>query len=230
MTHLEVHEFDEGKWDGSSTRTLAHRCAVVVNCVIDKVNNGTNPVRMLWTMEKLAEAIHKSEDGLIDIPDVLEGKTVTEDMVNHPAHYLKGEMETIDEMVRIFGVDKVVIFCHLNAYKYKSPAPFNIWFKYPIHKWDGSEEFQALRGDAEKDNSAKAEDGKKRKKEATDERIREAVEDLLNTIEAPKMKDIEDKTGLSRNRIKKFIDENDDFLRTNEGVINRKVTVTPSEG
>lgn len=136
MTHLEVHEFDEGKWDGSSTRTLAHRCAVVVNCVIDKVNNGTNPVRMLWTMEKLAEAIHKSEDGLIDIPDVLEGKTVTEDMVNHPAHYLKGEMETIDEMVRIFGVDKVVIFCHLNAYKYKSRAPFKGHLEQDLRKAD----------------------------------------------------------------------------------------------
>ena len=136
MMHLEVHEFDEGKWDGSSTRTPAHRCAVVVNCVIDKVNNGTNPVRMLWTMEKLAEAIHKSEDGLIDIPDVLEGKTVTEDMVNHPAHYLKGEMETIDEMARIFGVDKVVIFCHLNAYKYNSRAPFKGHLEQDLRKAD----------------------------------------------------------------------------------------------
>lgn len=113
---------------------------------------------------------------------------------------------------------------------FESKPPFNVWFKYPVHIWDNADDFQSLRGEAEKDNSAKAEDGKKRKKEATDERIREAVEDLLNTIEAPKMKDIEDKTGLSRNRIKKFIDENDDFLRTNEGVINRKVTVTPSEG
>lgn len=40
--------------------------------------------------------------------------------VNHPKHYnIPGRKECIEEMIDIFGVDAVKIFCKLNAYKYR---------------------------------------------------------------------------------------------------------------
>ena len=40
--------------------------------------------------------------------------------VNHPKHYTKeGRRECIEEMIDIFGVKEVQIFCKLNAYKYR---------------------------------------------------------------------------------------------------------------
>ena len=42
------------------------------------------------------------------------------DNVNHPAHYNKpGRKECIEEMIDLFGVEEVKIFCKLNAYKYQ---------------------------------------------------------------------------------------------------------------
>ena len=41
-----------------------------------------------------------------------------EDMVNHPKHYETGKFECIDVMIEIFGKEKVMAFCQLNAFKY----------------------------------------------------------------------------------------------------------------
>lgn len=43
---------------------------------------------------------------------------LSEDMVNHPFHYKNGKYEAIDIMLDIFGKDKTVSFCELNAFKY----------------------------------------------------------------------------------------------------------------
>lgn len=110
---------------------------------------------------------------------------------------------------------------------FESKAPFNIWFKYPIHIWDGSERFQALRGDSEKDNFAKSEDGKQQKKEATDQKIQSALERLLEDSAPVRMKDMEEETGFDRKRIKRFIDESDEFGRNDKGELFRKGTGTP---
>ena len=40
------------------------------------------------------------------------------DMVNHPFHYKNGKYEAIDIMLDIFGKDKTLAFCELNAFKY----------------------------------------------------------------------------------------------------------------
>ena len=41
------------------------------------------------------------------------------EMINHPSHYnVPGRKECIEEMIDIFGVDEVRIFCKLNMYKY----------------------------------------------------------------------------------------------------------------
>lgn len=40
--------------------------------------------------------------------------------VNHPQHYnITGRKECIEEMIDIYGIDAVITFCNLNAYKYK---------------------------------------------------------------------------------------------------------------
>ena len=105
---------------------------------------------------------------------------------------------------------------------FESKPPFNIWFKYPIHKWDGSEEFQALRGDAEKGNFAKAEDGKQQKKELADKRIEDAINCLLEKNEKVRMGEIEEESGFKRDRIKRFLDENNEFDRDAKGYVFRK--------
>lgn len=45
------------------------------------------------------------------------------DVINHPKHYTRdGAMESIDEMVLIFGKEAVKWFCLCNAWKYRYRA------------------------------------------------------------------------------------------------------------
>lgn len=44
--------------------------------------------------------------------------------VNHPSHYNQRQFETIEEMIIVFGRDAVIDFCRINAWKYKTRAPF----------------------------------------------------------------------------------------------------------
>lgn len=44
------------------------------------------------------------------------------DMVNQPPHYKQGNMETIDEMILVFGKESVAHFCLCNAWKYRARA------------------------------------------------------------------------------------------------------------
>lgn len=48
----------------------------------------------------------------------------TQDVVNEPAHYQHGTFEVIDEMLLVFGPQKTYDFCILNAWKYRSRAPY----------------------------------------------------------------------------------------------------------
>ena len=44
-------------------------------------------------------------------------------MVNHPSHYQgKNGKECIDVMIEEFGIEAVIDFCDLNAFKYKFRA------------------------------------------------------------------------------------------------------------
>lgn len=47
------------------------------------------------------------------------------DPVNHPDHYNQGSMETIEEMLLMFGGENVITFCFMNAWKYRARAPYN---------------------------------------------------------------------------------------------------------
>lgn len=46
------------------------------------------------------------------------------DSVNHPQHYMQAERETIEEMIVLFGLENVIAFCRITAYKYKARAPY----------------------------------------------------------------------------------------------------------
>ena len=47
-------------------------------------------------------------------------KGINVERVNHPQHYnIPGRKECIEEMIDKFGIDKVMAFCELNAYKYE---------------------------------------------------------------------------------------------------------------
>lgn len=52
-----------------------------------------------------------------------DANNVVNDMVNHPAHYCReGGMESIDEMVLLFGKEAVKHFCLCNVWKYRYRA------------------------------------------------------------------------------------------------------------
>ena len=51
----------------------------------------------------------------IRITDTSESQ---KEMVNHPSHYKNNKYEAIDIMLDIFGKDKTLAFCELNAFKY----------------------------------------------------------------------------------------------------------------
>ena len=40
------------------------------------------------------------------------------EMVNHPSHYQGAKHECIDIMLDVFGKEKTLAFCELNAFKY----------------------------------------------------------------------------------------------------------------
>jgi len=44
------------------------------------------------------------------------------DMVNTPPHYTDGRFEVIDMMQSVYGAKEVIIFCELNAFKYRMRA------------------------------------------------------------------------------------------------------------
>lgn len=67
------------------------------------------------------------DDGEVNYIDNLQCFEPCEagDAVNHPAHYNReGAMETIDEMVALFGKQETIIFCKLNAWKYRERAMY----------------------------------------------------------------------------------------------------------
>lgn len=41
------------------------------------------------------------------------------EMVNHPQHYNEYDIEVIDMMERIWGLEATILFCMMNAFKYR---------------------------------------------------------------------------------------------------------------
>lgn len=104
---------------------------------------------------------------------------------------------------------------------FESKPPFNVWFRYPRHEYDGDKQFQALRGEAEKDNFARAEDGKQKKKEETDSRIKAALDAAIEADGFAQIGAIEGSTGLSRKRIRQYLDTSKEYEKDKSGKISR---------
>lgn len=47
------------------------------------------------------------------------------DNVNHPAHYTKGDIETIDYIVDVLGTQGAIDYCHGNVLKYTGSRLMN---------------------------------------------------------------------------------------------------------
>ena len=41
------------------------------------------------------------------------------EMVNSPSHYNNYSMEVIDMMIELWGIDRTIAFCEMNAFKYR---------------------------------------------------------------------------------------------------------------
>lgn len=58
------------------------------------------------------------------------------DMVNQPEHYRHGTFEVIDEMLLAFGAQRTYDFCIMNAWKYRSRAPYKGAMEQDMEKAD----------------------------------------------------------------------------------------------
>ena len=82
----------------------------------DKIEN------VFWPSDKLKEVdsiyMHVAGNTVADIKEP-EEKEEKADVVNHPSHYAEScSIECIDAMECMFGTDKLVSFCFMNAFKY----------------------------------------------------------------------------------------------------------------
>ncbi len=81
----------------------------------------------VWAEEVWAEEVWAEEHGYVkkedsvENPDHIEATKKSEDPVN-PDHYKVGKLQTIEQMLIMFGIDEVTAFCKLNAYKYQARA------------------------------------------------------------------------------------------------------------
>ncbi len=48
-----------------------------------------------------------------------EHEYIEKEQVNHPNHYNSYPIEVIDMMLDIWGIEKVIDFCYINAFKYR---------------------------------------------------------------------------------------------------------------
>lgn len=70
------------------------------------------------------------------IENYLNDKEETFDEVTYPEHYNHGYMETIDEMILIFGEENVITYCIINAWKYRARAPYKGKLEQDMKKAD----------------------------------------------------------------------------------------------
>ena len=79
--------------------------------------NGNNSLVVHGNTDELKK-ISEFVNSMYDNVDNLD---IDKDMVNHPSHYEHG-IECIDEMILLYGVIEMMMFCKLNAHKYRKRA------------------------------------------------------------------------------------------------------------
>ena len=87
----------------------------VTNCFSYKMGNAVQEAVVVNNYEFLF--------GKTEVEPVPEAEPAEHDPVNHPSHYCReGGMESIDEMVAVFGAEAVMNFCLCNVWKYRYRA------------------------------------------------------------------------------------------------------------
>lgn len=83
-------------------------------CLMENINETCEGTEVAWNAIKKFFDDHTltTEDEVVD------------SSVDHPSHYNQSTMETIVEMELIFGIDAVMDFCKLNAWKYRARAAY----------------------------------------------------------------------------------------------------------
>ncbi len=107
---------------------------------------------------------------------------------------------------------------------FASKAPFNLWFRYPVHVYDSDERFQALKGEGEKAPLEKASDSKTENKEANREAIRQVLNELLPADQpelSVRIGKVREMTGLGKTWLKELLDDIDEFEKDEKGFIRR---------
>ena len=86
----------------------------------EEIKRSFNKVEdIFWPLH--VEKLENSDDGGIKIKCSRNdgGQEEKEDVVNHPSHYAEScSIECIDAMECMFGTDKLISFCFMNAFKY----------------------------------------------------------------------------------------------------------------
>ena len=72
------------------------------------------------TDEKVKILVNKYYEFLKKNADEKFDKLMSKEDKTNPDHYKKYPIETIDQMIAIYGKEEVVIYCKLTAYKYRS--------------------------------------------------------------------------------------------------------------
>ena len=90
-------------------------CPFLGLCVTDKEAHDLS--EEVWAEEN---GYVKKEDS-VENPDHIEATKKSEDPVN-PDHYKAGKLQTIEQMMIVFGPNKVAGFCEVNAFKYHARA------------------------------------------------------------------------------------------------------------
>lgn len=83
------------------------------NACIHRPSPESNPNEKVDRIEQLAQSVRKAKD-MIKKED-----NDNYEMVNHPQHYNEYDIEVIEMMKRIWGVEATILFCQMNAYKYR---------------------------------------------------------------------------------------------------------------
>ena len=103
-----------------NTQTMCHSCMFGEECPLTHREESDYEEKLKEGVERL----HKNGASIKELTEEVV-REVEEDMVNHPPHYNReGAMETIDEMVLLFGKAEVMAYCKLNAWKYRARAMF----------------------------------------------------------------------------------------------------------
>lgn len=89
--------------------------------------------------EKLEKAVDNIRSAFNNFNKELTCKGIQEDqndIVKEPEHYKHGQFEVIDEMIIMFGWEATVMFCKINAWKYRARAPYKGKMEEDLRKAD----------------------------------------------------------------------------------------------